>query len=252
MDYDAVIVGCGHNGLVAAHYLARAGLKVLALERRDKVGGACATDELFPGYHFSTCAHSFVVFHPKFVEDMRLKDYGLYIYPRDPDSFHPYRSGNYLLFWADVERTVEAISRISPHDAAAYPHWQEFWTRAGALFEPFLLREPPTFAEFASRYEGTVEEDLSDKVIFGTVRGLLNEFFESEELKSSLVAPFDSGSADAPGALLYWAFHASLSHKVAAHTGIGYPRGGMGTLTHAMRQSIEAQGVEVRTGVEVE
>lgn len=138
MDFDTIIVGGGHNGLVAAHYLAEAGLKVLILERASKLGGACSTDELFPGYHFSTCAHSFVLFHPKFVDDMRLKEYGLHVLPRDPNSFHPFSSGKHLLFWGAPEQTIESIGRISTHDPA-YPRWQEFWRRAGAIFEPFLL-----------------------------------------------------------------------------------------------------------------
>ena len=85
MDYDAIIIGCGNNGLVAAFYLARAGLRVLGLERNAKVGGACATDELIPGFHFSTCAHSFVLFHPEILHDMQLENYGLHVYNREPE-----------------------------------------------------------------------------------------------------------------------------------------------------------------------
>ena len=84
---------------------------------------------------------------------MRLKDYGLYVYKRDPNSFHPFRTGKYLLFWDDTKRTQESISRISRHDAIAYLRWQKFWERAAAIFEPILLKEPPTFAEFALRYK---------------------------------------------------------------------------------------------------
>lgn len=252
MDFDTIIVGGGHNGLVAAHYLAEAGLKVLILERASKLGGACSTDELFPGYHFSTCAHSFVLFHPKFVDDMRLKEYGLHVLPRDPIAFHPFTSGKHLLFWGAPEQTIESIGRISADDSAAYPRWQEFWRRAGAIFEPFLLREPPSFAEFASRYEGTRDKEIFNKIMFGTVRGLLNEYFESDEVKSALASTLDSGSTYAPGSLLYGAFHASVSHQIAAHTGIGYPRGGMGSVAQAMQRSIESQGVTIQTGAAVE
>ena len=147
---------------------------------------------------------------------------------------------------------MESIGRISAHDAASYPRWQEFWRRAGAIFEPFLLREPPSFAEFASRYKGTRDEEIFHRIMFGTLRGLLNEYFESHEVKSALASTLDSGSTYAPGSLLYGAFHASVSHQIAAHTGIGYPRGGMGSVARAMQHSIQSQGVTVQTAATVE
>ena len=121
MDYDAIIIGCGNNGLVAAFYLARAGLRVLGLERNAKVGGACATDELIPGFHFSTCAHSFVLFHPKILQDMRLESYGLHVYNREPEMFQPFSSGKHLLFSNDLDRTLESIGRISRHGRRLLP-----------------------------------------------------------------------------------------------------------------------------------
>ncbi len=248
MDYDAIMVGCGNNGLVASFYLARAGLRVLALETNDKVGGACATDELISGFHFSTCAHSFVLFHPKILQDMRLlEDHALHVYGREPETFQPFRSGKHLLFSNDSDRTLESIARISLHDAAAYPKWVEFWADAGSIFEPYLLTNPPTFGEFARKFEGTAKEDLFYKILVGTTRGLLDEFFESDEIKAGLLATFDSGSTDAPGALLYWAFHASVSDQLAGMGQAGYPRGGMGAVATALKESAEAAGAEVRT-----
>ena len=252
MDYDAVIIGCGHNGLVAAFYLAMAGLRVLGLERRETVGGACATDELFPGYHFSTCAHSFILFHTTILDDMRLEEHGLKIFQREPEMFQPMHSGKHLLFWNDLDRTVESIARISRGDANAYPRWLKFWDRAGAVFEPFLMGPPPTLGQFISRYEGTADEEMVHKLLTGTTRGLLDEYFESEEMKASMLATFDSGSTDAPGALLYWAVHASISGPLGARGMVGYPRGGMGAVAAALRGAAEAAGAEFRTGSSVD
>ncbi len=251
MDYDAIIIGCGNNGLVAAFYLARAGLRVLGLERNAKVGGACATDELIPGFHFSTCAHSFVLFHPKILQDMRLESYGLHVYNREPEMFQPFSSGKHLLFSNDLDRTLESIGRISRHDAASYPQWAKFWADAGEMFEPYLLTPPPTFGEFARKFEGTAREDLFHKLIMGTTRGILDEFFESNEMKAATVSTYDSGSTDAPGALLYRAFHASVSNQLAAIGKVGYPRGGMGAVATALRESAEAAGAEFLTNAGV-
>ncbi len=251
MDYDAIIIGCGNNGLVAAFYLAKAGLRVLGLERNSKVGGACSTDELIPGFHFSTCAHSFVLFHPTILHDMRLDDYGLHVYNRDPERFQPFSSGKHLLVSNDLDRTLDSIGRISRHDAASYPEWNKFWADAGEMLAPYLLTPPPTFGEFARAFEGTAREALFHKLVTGTARGIVNEFFESDEMRATTVSTYDSGSTDAPGALLYWAFHASVSKQLAAIGMVGYPRGGMGAVAAALRESAEAAGAEFRTNAGV-
>ncbi|MBM4438383.1 MAG: NAD(P)/FAD-dependent oxidoreductase, partial [Actinobacteria bacterium] len=254
-DYDAIVVGCGHNGLVAAFYLAQAGMRVLALEGRETVGGACRTDELFPGYRFSTCAHSFVIFHPQILHDMRLYERGLHVYPRDPAMFQPLRSGQYLLFWQDLERTKASIAQFSRADAEAFPRWQAFWQQAARIVAPYLLTEPPTYAELLARTADTPDEALLHRLLFGTTRDLLEEYFESDVMRAALLRPFDSGSLDAPGALLYWAIHAAISHQLtpdAGHQqsrlmGAGYPRGGMGAVTQTMQRAVEDLGVAVRT-----
>jgi phytoene dehydrogenase-like protein len=252
MDYDVLIVGGGHNGLVGAHYLAEAGLSVCVLERRATVGGACSTEELFPGYHFSTCAHSLVVFHPRFVDDMHLVDHGLEVFPRDPSLFQPFPNGTSLLLWKDAERAAEEIAQFSAHDALAYPRWNAFWSQAAQIFEPFLLREPPTLRELASAFEGGPLEPVLNRVLTYSVRNIVDEYFESSAVKSSLLYPFDVGTTDGAGSLLYAAFHASLSAQLEARGLAGYPRGGMGSVAAALRRSVESRGVEISTQVTVE
>ena len=105
-DYDAIIIGGGHNGLVAAAYLAQAGQAVLVLERRDLVGGACVTEELFPGYRVSSCAYICHLLQAKVIDDLRLREHGFAVYQLEPARIQPYPDGNVLVFWDDVDRTV--------------------------------------------------------------------------------------------------------------------------------------------------
>ena len=105
-DYDAIIIGGGHNGLVAAAYLAQAGQSVLVLERRDMVGGACVTEELFPGYRVSSCAYICHLLQAKVIDDLRLREHGFAVYQLEPARFQPYPDGNVLVFWDDVDRTA--------------------------------------------------------------------------------------------------------------------------------------------------
>src|SRR5215471_12951274 len=120
--YDAIIIGGGHNGLVTACYLARAKWKVLVLERRYLVGGACVTEEnTFPGYKVSTCAYVNSLFSPEIIDELRLKDYGFAVLERNPSSFTPFLDGRYLMMGADMKLNVEQIGKFSAKDAEAYP-----------------------------------------------------------------------------------------------------------------------------------
>src|ERR1700687_2864844 len=117
-QYDAIIIGAGHNGLVAAGYLARAGKSVLVLEQRDRVGGACTLEEPFPGFVMSPCAYVVSLLRPEIIRDLELHRYGFEAYVKDPQMFVPYPDDTCLLMRASTEKTVEQIRRFSPHDAA--------------------------------------------------------------------------------------------------------------------------------------
>src|SRR5439155_8064500 len=120
-QYDAVIIGAGHHGLVTACYLARAGWKVLVLERRYLVGGACVTEEVFPGFKVSTAAYVNSLFRKEIIRDLRLHDYGLAVLERNPSSFTPYPDQRYLLLGPDAALTRREIAKFSARDADAYP-----------------------------------------------------------------------------------------------------------------------------------
>src|SRR5256714_8647718 len=121
--YDAIVVGAGHNGLVSACYLARAGLKVLVLERRHIVGGACVSEETFPGFKVSTASYVNSLFHTAIVRDLNLTSYGYEVLPRNPSSFTPFPDGRWLMMGPDAELTRKQIAKVSKRDAERYPQY---------------------------------------------------------------------------------------------------------------------------------
>ena len=158
VDCDALILGGGHNGLVAASYLADAGMDVLLLERRDLLGGACATEELFPGYRFSSCSYICHLLQDKVIDELALREHGFDVFHLDPSRFQPFPDGSALRLWDDLERSQEELARFSRKDAEAYPEWLAFWERAANIIYPYFLTPPPTLGAIASRLEGTPDE----------------------------------------------------------------------------------------------
>src|SRR3954463_7346129 len=139
--YDAIIVGAGHNGLVTAAYLARAGKKVLVLERREVVGGACVTEEAFPGFKVSTAAYVNSLFRKEIINDLKLHDNGFTLLERLPSSFSPFLDGRYLLMGGDKDLTHKEISKFSTRDAEAYPKYEAMLERVADVLEPTLIQK---------------------------------------------------------------------------------------------------------------
>src|SRR5438046_4178979 len=142
-NYDAIVIGAGHNGLVTACYLARAKWKVLVLERRYVVGGACVTEEVFPGYKVSTAAYVNSLFRPEVVRDLRLRDYGFESLERNPSSFSPFPDGRYLLMGPDADLNRREIGKFRARDAEAYPKYEKMLERVAAVIEPTIVQRPP-------------------------------------------------------------------------------------------------------------
>src|SRR6266702_7989855 len=133
--YDIIIVGAGHNGLVTAAYLARAGMRVLVLERRDVVGGACVTEELWPGFKVSTAAYVNSLLRPEIIRDLELKRHGFEMLPRNPSSFTPFPDGRYLFLSPDAELNRREVGKFSARDAEALPRYERMLTRIADFLE---------------------------------------------------------------------------------------------------------------------
>jgi phytoene dehydrogenase-like protein len=248
--WDAVVVGGGHNGLVASWYLADAGLKVLVLERRDFVGGAVITEELWPGFSLPTCSYICYLLQAKVIDDMDLREHGFDVHHISPSSFTPFPSGRRLLNWNDDAQTAAEVRSISAHDAAALPRYRAYRERLAGIFYRWFLTPPPSLAEMTAAVAGTDDEPLLERLLFGSVTDLLDEYFESDEIKGAFASAWDAGDPDAPGSLLSGIYPAISEFTPDENYGIVV--GGMGGITKAMRRSVEAKGVTVRTNALVE
>jgi phytoene dehydrogenase-like protein len=246
---DAVVIGAGHNGLVAAAYLARGGLRVLVLERRDLVGGACVTEELFPGYRLSSCSYICHLLQEKVIRDLELPRHGFEVFPLEPARFHPFPDGRHLVVWDDHRRTAGEVARHSAADAAAYPRWMDLWERAARLLHPLFLAPAPTYAELAARVRGTEDEAVLETLLTRPMWDLVHEHFESDVMRAHALGAQDLGDPRAPGSALCQAY---IKVNLCSAPGtVGIVRGGMGGITQAMARAAREAGVEIRTGAPV-
>jgi len=275
--YDCVIVGGGHNGLVCANYLAREGRKVLVVESRPLVGGACVTEELWPGYRVSTAAYVVSLLLPEIENDLELRRYGYRVLLRNPSSFTPFEDGRYLLLGPNAEENHRQISKFSERDAEAYPRYEELLTRVAEVLEPVLNQTPPELLALPKtwRSRGVLRQlrdllqgwklrsslkrlgsDLSEAIelLTGPALPLLDRWFESDELKATLATDAIIGafqSISSPGTA-YVLLHHVMGFAGGSRGVWGYVAGGMGALSTALARSAEAAGVEIRVNARVD
>jgi phytoene dehydrogenase-like protein len=249
-SYDAIVIGGGHNGLVAACYLAKADKRVLVVERYHTVGGAAITEEIHPGFRVSVASYSCSLLRPEIIAELRLPDYGFAVYPKKPSYFMPFPDGQHLFLYADDRaRSKAAIAHFSPRDAAAYDAWEDFWDRACDVIEPTLMQPPISLGELAERFDHAGAMDDFRRVMLLSTADLLNEFFESEYVKATMAPQSLIGTASGPmtpGTPYVWLYHA-IGRAIGRRGMWGYVRGGMGGITQALAAAGRDLGVEIRT-----
>ncbi len=251
--FDTVVIGGGHNGLVAAAYLAKAGARTLVLEQRGVVGGAAVTEEPWPGYRISTFSYAAGLLRPQIVADLELPRFGYQTYLLDPEMFVPLPRGRSLTLWNDDDRSVKEIAKFSARDAKAYPRYSRFWTEVIEVLDPLLLSAPVPLPALLEVVPDDRVETLVRDLFLRSAADLLDEWFESEELKGALCTSAIIGTflpPDAPGTAYVLAHH-KLGNVEGHPKSWGLARGGMGGISQALRRAAEHFGATVRTDARV-
>src|SRR5437868_1896188 len=265
MARDVVILGAGHNGLVTAFYLARAGFKPLVLERREQPGGAAVTEEFHPGFRCSTLAHSAGPLRPEIVRDMQLEKHGLKMVEPELRIFAPSPDGRALLLYRDPAKSAQSIASFSRKDAENYGEFQRSLSKIAGVFQRVLAMTPPNIdhPSTSDLWEmiktGKGIRNLGKKDMYRLLRwgpmavaDLVAEFFETELLRATVatrgifgafLGPWSAGSST----VLLMRAASDPSPAGSASFAIG----GMGALTKAMAAAAQAAGAEIRTGAEV-
>jgi phytoene dehydrogenase-like protein len=259
------VVGGGHNGLTAAAYLARAGLRVIVLERRPVLGGACVTEEVWPGARVSRASYVVSMLQPKVVADLRLHDFGYRAVPLDP-AYAALTPEGPIFFHNEPARTAASVAAFSSHDGHVYAGFEELLERAASFLRPMMLREPPALGSrnpvdlLALLREGARAAGLSRRSFHDLIRiftmsvaDLLDDWFEHDGLKGSIASTGVVGvwaGPRTPGTA-YNLLHHALGEIDGIPGGWGQVIGGMGAISTALARSAAAAGAVIRTGAEV-
>jgi phytoene dehydrogenase-like protein len=259
VTYDALIIGAGHNGLVCAFYLARAGLKVRIVEARDIVGGAAVTEEFHPGFRNSVASYTVSLLQPKVISDMKLADHGYRVIERPISNFLPQEDGGYLKLGGGLERTQAEFRRFSEHDARVLPDYYEMLEGVADVLRDLALKSPPNVGDgFKTMVQGALQgralmklnlsqqRDVLD-LFTKSARTFLDSWFESEAVKAAF--GFDAvvgnyASPDTPGSA-YVLLHHVFGEVNGKKGAWGHCIGGMGTITQIMAEIVRNMGVEI-------
>ncbi len=265
-QYDVIIIGGGHNGLVAACYLAKAGLKTVVLERRAVVGGTAVTEEIHPGFRCSTLAHSTGPFLPHITKDLNLESHGVQIIKPEARVLALTTNSRSICIYNDTSRTVREIEKVSSVDAKSYPEFERSFARIGKVLAPLVSMTPPqidnpkkselfNLGKLGLSFRRLGKKDSYRLLRWGpmAVADLVAEWFETESLRATVAARGVFGAAAGPwsaGTSLGLIWQAALDgHPIAPSS---FVKGGMGSLTEGLAKAAQALGVEIRTSAEVE
>lgn len=274
--FDCLIIGAGHNGLLTAAYLAKAGKKVCVLERRDVIGGCSVTEELWPGYKISTASYVLSLLLPEIMSELRLKENGLKVLPRVPSSFTPASDGRHLMLGADAKFNREQIAKLSPRDAENFGNYEGLLEAVAEQLEPILSEAAPDLLPLPKAWRNrSVGKRLRDlrtgmqlhkrlaklgdrlpealELLTGAARPILDRWFESDLLKATLATDAVIGafaSISSPGTA-YVLLHHVMGTAGGARGVWGYVEGGMGEVANSIWRACEQLGVELVTECEI-
>ena len=264
--YDAIIIGGGHNGLVCAAYLAKAGRKVLVLERRHVLGGAAVSEELYPGFTFSVASYVVSLFRPHIIRDLELAKHGYEVIPMDC-SFLPLPNGDSLARWSDPQRSRREIARFSRKDSEIYPEFGKVMTHMGKLAKAVIDYPAPDITSIKPKELsnllrlGRTFKDLgpdllhlNTKLITMSALDFLDLWFESETLKTPMAVSGIIGTFQgvrSPGTA-YVLLHHYMGQLDGAFRSWGFSKGGTGGISMACARAAESFGAEIRTEAPVQ
>jgi len=265
-NYDAIIIGAGHNGLTSAAYLAKAGKKVLVLERRHVLGGAAVTEEIYPGFKYSVCSYVVSLLRPEVIRDLELPKYDLELIPLD-STFTPMPDGDYLFRCGDHARTRREIARHSTTDAEAYEQYGQLMVQMAMAVKPMLGMIPPEpttwkpkdlfgLAIVGHHFRGLGEKLLYDltKLMTMSSADFLDEWFETDVLKATMSASGIIGTFMGPRSpgTAYVLLHHYMGELDGAFRSWGFPRGGTGAISRVIAEAAVHYGAEIRTQAPVD
>jgi phytoene dehydrogenase-like protein len=263
--FDAIVIGGGHNGLVAAGYLAGAGLSVAVLEGSARPGGPIATIEFMPGYR-TTIANSPGSLEPKIVADLELERHGLRFTPLDPTLVHPLADGSMFVGWRDRERTARQFETYAPGEHARYEAFFDYLGQFAGRLGISLFREPPSLQELTRNLTTIADQEAFGRIFFGSVRDLFEEFelaWQTQALIAPMAVVGGSFTPSTPGTVVNLLTRPLSLVSLRAEDGYdprrmplrgstGMPVGGMGAIADSMVASAASRGVVVRTGSAVD
>ncbi len=265
-SFDAIVVGGGHNGLTAAAYLSKAGLRVCVLERREILGGACVTEEVWPGRRVSRASYVVSMLQPKVIAELELAKFGFEAIPLNPEFATFAADGRPILLPNDERVTYEQVARVSKKDADNLAPFNALFEKAAAFLKPLMLKPPPAIGSKrptdvfellreAGRAAGMSRRDISEifRLMTMSVGDLLDDYFETDELKGAYASsgvvgvwagPYTPGTA-------YNLLHHALGEVNGVQGAWGHVRGGMGAISEAIAASARASGATIRTEADV-
>ncbi|MFZ0199510.1 MAG: NAD(P)/FAD-dependent oxidoreductase [Candidatus Sulfotelmatobacter sp.] len=265
--YDAIVIGGGHNGLTAAAYLARSGLSVLVLERREIVGGCCVTEEIAPGCRVSSTSYIASMLRPEVIAELHLAHHGLRMIPCDPAIQVPFPDGHVVPWWADRDRARTEFGKISAKDAARFVVVDDQLKKLARYLQPFFMEPPPALGtstvggwsdlfRMGRRFRGISSSEIAQLVSFltGSLGEFLDHNYESEKMKTMFLANNvygKHGGPYQPGTAIGLLFHLLSGGEHELQGFYGHVMGGMGSITQALAAAGKKLGVEIRTSAAV-